>query len=335
LVCETGITFKHRTPWRYRTPLPIVPAMSETAPATPAAASARPNRVLVGVAWMIGSGACFATMAGLIRYLSADLHAFEIAFFRNVAGVLVMLPWLMRVGIGGLRTRRFGLYVARGATSILAMLSFFWALTAMPITEATALNFTMPIFATILAVIFLGEVVRARRWTAILVGFAGVMLILRPGLAVIGLPALMALFGALMVASSVIIIRRLSTTESPNAIVLYMGLFLIPLSLPPALFVWRDPTWLQLGLGGLIGVFGTAAHQCYTRAIYAAEASIVMPFDFARLLFVAIIGYLAFGQTSDMWTWIGAVVIVGAGVYIAQREARLGRAAAAPAPPEA
>jgi drug/metabolite transporter (DMT)-like permease len=308
--------------------------MAEPAPAPSTSPPVRANRVLVGAGWMVTSGACFAGMAGLIRYLSTDMHAFEIAFFRNIAGVLVMMPWLMRVGIGGLRTERLGLYVLRGVTSIVAMLSFFWALTAMPITEATALNFTMPIFATILAVIFLGEVVRARRWTAILVGFGGVLIILRPGLEVVTLPALMALLGALMVASSVIIIRLLSTTESPNAIVLYMGLFLIPLSLPPALYVWRDPTWLQLGLAALVGVLGTAAHQCYTRAIYAAEASVVMPFDFARLIFVAILGYVAFGQSSDLWTWIGAVVIVGAGVYIAQREARLGRKTAGPTPPE-
>lgn len=307
--------------------------MSDPAAAPPQVPPASANRVFVGAAWMVTSGACFAAMAGVIRYLSTDMHAFEIAFFRNLAGVLVMLPWLMRVGIGGLKTKRFGLYVVRGVTSIVAMLSFFWALTAMPITEATALNFTMPIFATILAVIFLGEVVRLRRWTAILAGFAGVLIILRPGLEVVSLPALMALLAALMVAASVIVIRKLSTTESPNAIVLYMGLFLIPLSLPPALYVWRDPTWLQLGLAGLVGVFGTAAHQCYTRAIYAAEASAVMPFDFARLIFVAILGYIAFGQTSDIWTWVGAVVIVGAGVYIAQREARLGRKTAGPAPP--
>ncbi len=304
------------------------------APVPATALPARPNKVLVGAAWMVTSGVCFAAMAGLIRYLSADLHAFEIAFFRNCAGVLVMTPWVMRVGIGALKTQRFGLYAVRGVTSIVAMLSFFWALTAMPITEATALNFTMPIFATILAVIFLGEVVRLRRWTAILVGFGGVLIILRPGVEVVTLPALMALLGAFMVASSVIVIRKLSTTESPNAIVLYMALFLVPLSLPPALYVWRDPTWLQLGLAGLVGVLGTAAHQCYTRAIYAAEASVVMPFDFARLIFVAILGYVAFGQTSDLWTWIGAVVIVGAGIYIAQREARLGRKTAGPAPPE-
>ncbi|MEQ8699297.1 MAG: DMT family transporter [Bauldia litoralis] len=290
---------------------------------------------MVGAAWMMGSGICFAGMAGLIRYVAEDLHAFEIAFIRNCAGVLVMLPWAMRVGLDGLRTRRMGLYVWRGLTGIVAMLSFFWALSNMPITEATALNFTMPIFATILAVIFLGEVVRARRWTAILAGFAGVLIILRPGLEVVSLPALMALLAALMVAASVIIIRKASSTESPNAIVFYMGVFLVPLSLPPALLVWTDPTWLQLGLAAMVGVLGTAAHQCYTRAIYAAEASAVMPFDFARLIFVAIIGYVFFGQTSDAWTWVGAVVIVGSGVYITQREARLGRKAAGPAPPPA
>lgn len=293
-----------------------------------------PDRILVGAAWMVASGAFFAVMAGLIRYLSADMHAFQIAFIRNVAGLVFMMPWLMRVGFGGLRTQRFGLYVLRGATSICAMLSFFYALTAMPLAEATALNFTVPIFATILAIVFLGEVVRARRWTAILIGFAGVMVILRPGLEVISLPALLALFSALMVGASAVTIRLLSTTESPNAIVLYMMVFLVPLSLPPALFVWRDPTWLQLGLGALIGLFGTFAHQCYTRALYAAEASAVIPFDFARLIFAAAIGWAVFDQSSGLWTWVGAIIIVGAGVYIAQREAQTQRRrAAAPGPP--
>jgi len=307
-----------------RTP-PISPAMPEPAYAAEARHTAfrapEPNFVLA-VALMIVASVFFAGMAGLIRYGSQDLHPFQLAFLRSAFGILFMLPWLMKSGIGILKTSRIGLISVRGLTAASAMFAFFWALSVMPLAEAVALSFTAPFFVTVLAVVFLNEVVRARRWTAVAVGFLGAMIILRPDGEAVAWPALAVLFSALMMAGSIICIKKLSTTEPANAIYLWMVLYLAPITFIPALFVWKNPTWEQLAVAAGIGFAGTVGHLLVTRAFGMAETTALMPFDFARLIFSAIVGYLFFSQAPDIWTWIGAIIIAAAGVYIARREAR-------------
>lgn len=291
-----------------------------------------PNFVLA-VALMIVASAFFAGMAGLIRYGSQDLHPFQLAFLRSAFGILFMLPWLMKAGVGILRTSRIGLISIRGLMAAAAMFAFFWALSVMPLAEAVALSFTAPFFVTILAVVFLHEVVRARRWTAVAVGFVGAMIILRPGGGTVAWPALAVLFSALMMAGSVICIKKLSRTEPANAIYLWMVIYLAPITFVPALFVWRHPTWEQLGVAAGIGFAGTVGHLLMTRAFGMAETTALMPFDFARLIFSAVVGYLFFSQAPDLWTWVGATIIAAAGIYIARREARAEWAHRTPPPP--
>ncbi len=274
---------------------------------------------------MIVASAFFAAMAGLIRHGSQELHPFQLAFLRSAFGILFMLPWLMKAGPGILRTRRIGLITFRGLTAAAAMFAFFWALSVMPLAEAIALSFTAPFFVTILAVIFLNEIVRARRWTAVAVGFVGAMIILRPGSEAIAWPALAVLFSALMMAASVICIKLLSRTETANAIYLWMVIYLAPITLVPSLFVWQHPSWGQLGIGAAIGFAGTVGHLLITRAFALADTTALMPFDFARLIFAALVGYVFFSQTPDLWTGVGAAIIAAAGIYIARREARPGR----------
>ncbi|MEM9302611.1 MAG: DMT family transporter, partial [Pseudomonadota bacterium] len=166
------------------------------------------------------------------------------------------------------------------------------------------------------------EPVGPRRWSATFVGFVGTLIILRPGSELLSAPALVALAAAGAMACSVLIIKVLSRTEPANAIVAYMVLMMTPLSLVPALLVWEWPSLYTWAIAVAIGVFGTTAHMLFTRGIQLADASLVMPFDFVRLPMVAALGYLLFDQTVDRWTWLGAVVIFGAGVYIAHREGR-------------
>ena len=307
-----------------RTPL-ISPAMPEPASAVEARHIAfrapEPNFVLA-VALMIVASAFFAAMAGLIRYGSEGLHPFQLTFLRSAFGLLFMLPWLMKSGLGVLRTDRIGLITIRGIVAAAAMFSFFWALSVMPLAEAVALSFTAPFFVTILAVIFLNEIVRARRWTAIAVGFFGTMIILRPGSGVLDWPALAVLFSALMLAGAIVCVKMLSRTEPPNAIYLWMVIYLAPITLIPALFVWQDPSWEQLGVGAGIGFCGTVGHLLVTRAFGMADTTALMPFDFARLIFSAIVGFLFFSQVPDIWTGVGATIIAAAGIYIAHRETR-------------
>jgi len=292
---------------------------AKTQPAVPE------RRTVTGAVWMVAACAGFATMTGLIRHISSELHAFEIAFFRNLFGLMVMLPWLARVGFAGLKTKRIGLYTARGITGMMALLCWFWAVTVLPLADATALSFTSPLFATVLAVVVLSEVVRARRWIALGMGFVGAVIILRPGAHPIGWAEVAVLFSALMMAASATIIKRLSDTESPNAIVMYMTIYLTPMSFLPALLVWKTPSWEMLGWLFVMGVIATLAHQCLTRSFAIADASAVLPFDFTRLLFAALIGYVVFDQVPDIWIGIGAAVIVASSVYIAHREAVVAR----------
>jgi drug/metabolite transporter (DMT)-like permease len=277
--------------------------------------------------WMLGSGLFFSCLNAEIRYLSAELHPFEIAFFRNLFGLAFMLPWLWRSGMAGLRTARLKLYAWRTAIGLSSMLLSFSALALLPLNLAAALSFTAPLFTTMGAALVLGEPVRIRRWSATLLGFAGVLVILRPGAVPLDLGMLLMIASAALNAVTTLIVKRLSGTESPNAIVTYMVLLMTPMSLLPALFVWQMPpvsTWFFL-VG--MGLAGTLGHLCYVRALRLAEATAILPYDYGRMIFSALIGYLAFAEIPDRWTWIGSAIIAASAVYIARRESQLARQA--------
>lgn len=274
---------------------------------------------------MTAAAFCFSVMNYLVRIGAEEMEPVQVAFFRNLFALLFMLPWLARVGLSGLATRRLSTHVWRAVLGLMAMLCWFYAVTLLPLAEAVSLNFTVPLFATAGAALFLGETVRARRWSATAAGFLGVMVILRPGFgemtAVMALPIVAAAF----MAASTLVVKSLSDTESPSAIVFYMNLFLTPMSLVAALFVWRWPSWEVLGLMAVLGMLAAVAHIALTRAYTKADASAVMPFDYSRLPFIAAIGFFAFGEVPDHWTWIGAAIIAGSAIYIAHREARIAR----------
>jgi len=303
----------------------MLPPMSkEPAASTAPGAFGRLPDVIRGGVWMLGFCMTFAVLMAIIRHVSATLHPFEIAFFRNLFGLVVMLPWLLRAGAAGLRTQRLGMHVGRAVSGTAAMLCLFTAVAWMPLADATALTFTSPLFATVGAALILRETVRLRRWSATAVGFLGVLVILRPGAATIDPASLVALAAAL-IATSMLAMKSLSRTETPNAVVVYMGLLMTPMSLLPALFVWEWPSMTMLALLAAVGAIAALGQQMMVRAFASAEASAVLPFDFARLVFTAGLGFVFFGERPDAWTWVGAGIILTATVYIAHREARLGR----------
>jgi len=274
-----------------------------------------------GALWMATSCVFFAIMTGFIRYVTGSLDPLIVVFFRNLFGLLVMLPWLSRSGLGVLRTQRLPLYSVRALIWLCAMTSWYMAISAMNLADAVALSFTTPLFATVVAVLVLGEVVRLRRWSAVAIGFVGAMIILRPGFEEITPGAFLVLASAGFMAVGVVVIKLLSRTEKPAAIVFYMVLFLTPASLVPALFVWQTPTPTEFFWLAGIGAVGTLGHLSMTRAYSIADATAVLPFDFLRLPVVAVIGYVAFGEVLDIWTGIGATIIIASSVYIAHREA--------------
>lgn len=279
-----------------------------------------------GVAFMLGSVLSFALMAVTIRLASEQLHAFQIAFFRNLFGLAFTLPLIWRAGVDLLRTTRLRLYVLRCVVGLCAMLTGFWALIHLPLAQAVALSYTTPLFVTILAVFVLGEIVRARRWSAVAIGFIGVIVIVRPSTDGLQFAALVALASSALSASAAISIKFLSRTEPPDAIVIWMVLIMTPMSLFPALPVWQWPDpqiWaLVIATGGL----GTLGHMCLTRAYRLADVSALQPLNFLQLPIVAFLAWLLFAETIDAWTAVGAGIIFSSTIYIARREARLNRA---------
>ena len=282
----------------------------------------RQTPVMRGIVLMCLSTVAFSIMHGLVRFVSEVLPPFQIAFFRNIFGLAFLLPLLMRSRFAVLRTRQIGLHALRGVINMAAMLMFFTALSISPIAKVTALGFTAPIFMAILAVIVLGERFRIYRWSAIFLGFAGMLIILRPGLVVIDTGALLVIGSAVLWAVAMLIIKIQSRTESSLTIVAYMGIFLGVFSIAPALWVWQPFELQTLGLMVLIGLFGSIAQMAISESLKETDPTALMPFDFLKLIWTAMIGAWFFAEIPDIYTWIGATVIFSSGLFIAFRERR-------------
>jgi drug/metabolite transporter (DMT)-like permease len=269
---------------------------------------------------MLFSTVLFGLMAVVIRLASETQHPFEIAFFRNLFGLLFTLPLLFKHGPSLLKTSKLPLYLVRCAIGTVGMLAGFWAIVHLPLAQAVAISYSTPLFVTIGAVWVLGETVRARRWAAVLIGFIGVIILLHPDADTFTGASLVALLAAVMSASVAISIKFLTRTESPDAIVVFTTALWVPMSLVPALLFWQTPsgiTWLWLVLAGL---FGTVAHMCWTRALQLGDASILTPISFMQVLVVGVFGWWLFDESVDRYTLIGALIIFGSNLYLAHRE---------------
>jgi len=273
----------------------------------------------------------FASMNGIIRHLGTTLAVdpLMIVFCRNLFAFLVMVPWLMRGGAAIMKTNRFGLISLRVFFGFVSMAAWFWALSVVPLSNAVALSFTAPLFAAVAAVVILREVIRARRITALAIGFIGMLVILRPGSEPVGWGEIIVVASAATMALSIVIMKLLTRTEATPALVVWQNMLLTPVSLVPALFVWTWPTpegWFWLIA---VGVIAALSHLVFTRAFSLAEATYLMPFDYVRLPFVALIGWVAFSEPTDTWTWVGAGIIAASTVYVAHREAKMRASGAA------
>lgn len=276
---------------------------------------------------MLGSTLAFGLMAIAIRYATRYVPTQEVAFFRNAFGLLALLPMLIRPGSAPLKTQQLPRYFLRSAIGLASMLCAFWAIGHLPISQAISLSYSTPLFVTIAAVLWLGETVRMRRWAAVIIGFIGVLIIVRPG-STSFTPGTLVAVGAAVLSSLVAIqIKQLTRVDSADTVVFYTYVFWVPLSLVPALFVWVWPTglaWLWLVATGVLGTLG---QLLWTRALRLGEVSALTPISFMQLPLVSLLGWLLFNETLDRWTVIGAGIILGANAYIAHREAVLARRA--------
>jgi drug/metabolite transporter (DMT)-like permease len=293
----------------------------------PGPAPAPTGRNLAGAGLMVVATLFFAGMHAVVRHLAAEgIHPFEIAFFRNFFGIFVVVPWLARYGLAPLRTARFDLHVWRAVINVTSMLAFFYALSIAPLAQMTALSFTAPIFATVLAMIVFKELVGIRRWTAILIGFVGTLVVVRPGIGEIGLGPPLAVFATVGWAACLIMIKIMARTDASITITTYMSLLMAPVSLVPALFFWQWPNGEQLAWMAYVGIGGGIGQLLMTQALKIADTNVVMPIDFLKLPWVAAIAFFAFGEVPDVFTWIGGAMVFGCAAYIAYRERARGRA---------
>ena len=276
-----------------------------------------------GALWMIASGVGFSVMAVGIKLLGHRLENFQIGFFRVVIGFVAILPFVAGSGLTRLRTRHHGVHFVRAVFGLLAMYCSYYAIARMPLADYTGLSFTKPLFATLLAIAILGETVRWRRWTATLVGFLGVLIMVRPGAGTFQPASLAALTDSFSVAFLVTLVKRLPATETPLTMLFYFGLFATVMSIGPAIYSWQWPTILEWLLLIGVGVLGALSQMFWIRAFRAGEASAVAPFDYLRLPIATTIGFVGFSELPTVWTFVGAIVIIASTLYIAHRESQL------------
>jgi drug/metabolite transporter (DMT)-like permease len=276
-----------------------------------------------GALWMLGATSVYALQALMVKSLGQRLSPFEVAFFRCLFGLVLLLPFL-----AGTRSITISgspwLHLARALVGVSGMFCGFYAVTYLPLATATAITFTKPLFLIVLAVLFLGEVVRWRRWTATAIGFLGVLIVVRPGSEVFSPAMLVGLLGSFLIADVAVLVKKLSATDRNVTIMFYFGVITTIIAAVPAVFVWQMPVGIEWPLLAFVGAAASLGQYCTLRALRVAETTAVMPFDYVRLLFAGMLGYVFFGEVPDGWTLLGIAVLIGSTLYIAQRELRIG-----------
>ncbi|MBT3536183.1 MAG: EamA family transporter [Rhodospirillaceae bacterium] len=277
--------------------------------------------------WITLSGFVFTIIIISVRKVTVDLPVLEAVFFRSLFGLAFMVPWLIRHGPhAALGTKRLGLFAIRGTIAFFVTFLYFTAAGLIPIADLTSITFTRPIFGAVAAIIVLGEIVGPRRWAAIAMGFIGMLIIVRPGFAELNLGAICILVAVLMQTGNTMVVKILTRTEHPDTIAIYHAIFMLPLALITAVFVWQTPTLEQIGWLLVIGAFGILNQRMVTRAFAVADASLVLALGYLRLPVAALMGFIIFQEVPVIWVWIGGTLICGAATYIARREAAAARA---------
>ena len=291
-----------------------------------------PSGNLRGMAMMFVAMIGHAMTLGMVRHVSAELPTFEIVFLINLTGLPILLPWFIRQGVAPFRSKRLGLHVVRAILAVSGLTAWYHAIAITPLATATALSFSAPIFATVLAAFLLGEKVGGARWFAVVLGVGGMLVILRPGIIAIELGPVLAVGSALAYAVVLTIIKVLSRTDSSVTIIAYVKVLVIPLTLVQALLVWQWPSPEAMMWLVAMGLIGTSSQFMVTQSIKEAETSVIMPLFFFQLVWMSVIGFAFFGEIPSVFAWIGGAMIVASGTFIAYRESRAKKAVPSVAP---
>lgn len=276
---------------------------------------------LRGIVWMLLAVTTLTAMFVVIKQMTLELPVFVVAIARTFFALLMLMPWLVRNGRAGIRTQRIGFHFIRAFCGIAAFVCLVFSLEHLILADAMVLAFTSPFWSILISVIALGEIIRGRRIAATVVGFCGVIMIIKPQGGIE--PAmLLALLAALLTSLAMISMKKLSSTEPPTRIVFYFMLFGTLVLLPGAAWSWQMPDLTQTAWLLLAGILGAVGQDFLARAYDAGEVSIVAPFDFMRLPIAALLGFLVFAELPDMWSIAGTGVIVVAAIYLMRRGAR-------------
>ena len=277
---------------------------------------------LIAISLMVISGLFFVFMHSAVKYLSKEVHIFEIAFFRCALVIFVLAPIILQQGKSVFITGQPKIQFLRITTNSVAMLCFFYGISSTPLAQLTTLGFTVPIFTTILAVIFMKEKIRLRRTSALIIGFIGTLIVMRPDIS-IELGAVLIIFSSFLWSVCLIYIKKLTETDSAITISLYFGIGMIPATFVMAFPVFEMIDLRQFIILIFIAITGTLAQTIMNLAFEKGELALLLPFDFLRLIWSVLIGYALFAEEPEITLWIGGFLIIGSTSYIAWRESKL------------
>ena len=279
------------------------------------------NKLIVVALLAIGATFFGSFMGAGVKFLSDDLHPIIICFYRSLMGLILITPFVVRNNFRALQTKNMRLQIFRASINVISMICWFSAIGMMHFEKATALGFTTPLFTTVLAVIVLGEVIRFHRTAALLLGFIGIIIIMRPGYVPFEFGTILMLIASFSFSFVLIFVKKLSATDSSITIIFYHLLYMTPVFFILSLFYWENINLNQLIIFTLMGASGLLSHWCLAQAFKMSDTTFVMPLQFTKLIWASLIGLFIFAEKPDIWTWVGGVIIFISVVYITYREA--------------
>ncbi len=279
------------------------------------------NKFLTVALLAIGATLFGSFMGAGVKLLSDDLHPIIICFYRCLMGLIIITPFVARKNFKALQTDNMRLQIFRALINIISMICWFSAIGMMHFEKATALGFTTPLFTTVLAVLILGEVIRFHRTAALLLGFVGILIIIRPGYMPFEFGTILMLIASFSFSFVLIFVKKLSATDSSLTIIFYHLLYMTPAFFILSFFYWESINVNQLIIFILMGASGLLSHWCLAQAFKMSDTTFVMPLQFTKLIWASLIGLFIFSEQPDIWTWVGGVIIFFSVVYITYREA--------------
>ncbi len=279
---------------------------------------------LRGAVWILLVAAISTGMIYCVRGAAQTLPTTEIAFLRGVFGVVIILPFIARVGLAGFKSKQIHLQLARGVNASIILSLGFYTIAHLPLAQLTSISFSRPLFVLILAALFLGERLQWFRSIATIIGFVGILIIVRPGTDMDPV-ALLAMLTAALIALNIVFVKKLTRTDRTETMIFYSTLLQAIVLAIPASLVWVTPSWEAMAYLLGVAVSGMGMQFCSVRAYRIAEASGVAPFDYSRLLFSAALGYFVYSEVPDTWTWVGAAIVIASTLYVVRREAKIAR----------